>query len=38
VSGKRGNDYYHVAIPLWCMRADAVLREFLLDGERRYPN
>jgi TolB-like protein len=38
LSGKRGNDYYHVSIPLLLLRADDVHRKLLLDGERRHPD
>jgi eukaryotic-like serine/threonine-protein kinase len=37
LSGKRGNDYYHVSIPLLALRADDVHRAWLLEGERRDP-
>jgi serine/threonine protein kinase len=38
LSGKQGNDYYHLALPLLGLRADDRLRELLLDGERRFPD
>jgi hypothetical protein len=37
LSGKTGNDYYHVAIPLLILRDDESSRKLLLDGERRFP-
>jgi TolB-like protein/predicted Ser/Thr protein kinase len=37
LSGKQGNDFYHVAVPLINMRADEVLKRWLLEGERRFP-
>jgi len=37
LSGRRGNDYYHVAAPLACLRDDDATLRWLLDGERRYP-
>ena len=37
LSGKTGNDYYHVAVPLLVMRADEQSRTWLVDGESRFP-
>jgi serine/threonine protein kinase/tetratricopeptide (TPR) repeat protein len=37
LSGKTGNDYYHVAVPLLSLRDDDGSRTLLLDGERRFP-
>jgi hypothetical protein len=37
LSGRTGNDYYHVAVPLLALRADDIARRWLLDGDRRFP-
>jgi TolB-like protein/predicted Ser/Thr protein kinase len=37
LSGKRGNDFYHLAVPLINLRADAASRTVLEEGERRFP-
>ena len=37
LSGKRGNDYYHVSVPLLSLRDDDVTWRWLIDGERRFP-
>jgi eukaryotic-like serine/threonine-protein kinase len=36
-SGRRGNDFYHVAAPLAGLRDDDVTLQWLLAGERRSP-
>jgi TolB-like protein/tetratricopeptide (TPR) repeat protein len=38
LSGKTGNDYYHVAVPLLAIRDDDSTRRWLSDAERRFPN
>ena len=38
LSGKTGNDYYHVAVPLILLREDDASRKLLLDAERRFPD
>jgi tetratricopeptide (TPR) repeat protein len=38
LSGKKGNDFYHVAAPLITMRTDDALRRWLIEGERRFPD
>jgi eukaryotic-like serine/threonine-protein kinase len=38
LSGKKGNDFYHVAGPLMTLRPDDALRRWLVEGDRRYPN
>ena len=35
LSGKRGNDYYHLVVPVMNLRADALARTLLEDAERR---
>ena len=37
LSGKSGNNYYHVSVPLMTLRDDAVSRSWLTEGERRFP-
>lgn len=37
LSGKRGNAFYHLAIPIVTIRADAESRVVLEEGERRAP-
>ena len=37
LSGKRGNDYYHLILPLETLRADAASRTLLEEAERRFP-
>ncbi len=37
LSGKRGNDFYHLAAPLLSLRADAETRRLLEEAERRFP-
>jgi TolB-like protein len=37
LSGKRGNDFYHLVVPLVNLRADAVSRTVLEEAERRFP-
>jgi eukaryotic-like serine/threonine-protein kinase len=38
LSGRTGNDYYHVAVPLLVLRADDDTRKWLLDGTSRFPD
>jgi serine/threonine protein kinase/Tfp pilus assembly protein PilF len=38
LSGKAGNDYYHVAVPLVNIRDDDGARRWLMDAERRFPD
>ncbi|MGH9312588.1 MAG: protein kinase domain-containing protein [Vicinamibacterales bacterium] len=38
LSGKGGNDYYHVAVPLSGLRDDDLTWRWLTDGERRFPD
>jgi TolB-like protein len=38
LSGRRGNDFYHLVVPLITLRADNVARRTLLEGERRHPD
>lgn len=37
LSGRAGNDYYHVAVPLFALRADDETRQWLIDGRGRFP-
>jgi TolB-like protein/predicted Ser/Thr protein kinase len=37
LSGKKGNDFYHMALPLVTMRADEESRTWLAEAERRFP-
>ena len=37
LSGKRGNDYHHLAVPFMTLRADALSRTVLEAAERRFP-
>jgi TolB-like protein len=37
LSGKRGNDFYHLIGPLLSIRADAETRRVLEEAERRFP-
>ena len=37
LSGRTGNDYYHVAVPLLLLRADEDTRKWLVDGLGRFP-
>jgi TolB-like protein len=37
LSGKRGNDFYHLVIPILNLRADQETRRLLEEGERRSP-
>ena len=37
LSGRTGNDYYHVAVPLLVLRADDDTRKWLVDGSSRFP-
>jgi TolB-like protein len=37
LSGKQGNDYWHLGLPLLYLEADDELRALLLHGERRFP-
>jgi len=37
LSGKRGNDFYHVIAPLQSIRADVEARRVLEEAERRFP-
>jgi serine/threonine protein kinase len=37
LSGKRGNDFYHLIIPLLSLRSDAETRTLLAEAERRFP-
>jgi tetratricopeptide (TPR) repeat protein len=37
LSGKRGNDFYHLVIPILNLRADRETRILLEEGERRSP-
>ncbi len=38
LSGKKGNDFYHVAVPLMTLRSDDVVRRWLEESDHRYPN
>jgi eukaryotic-like serine/threonine-protein kinase len=38
LSGRRENDFYHVAVPLLFLRDDGLTRGWLVDGERRFPS
>jgi len=37
LSGRSGNAFYHVSVPLISLRDDGVTRRWLLEGERRFP-
>ena len=37
LSGRTGNDYYHVAVPLLVLRADDDTRKWLVEGNGRFP-
>jgi serine/threonine protein kinase/tetratricopeptide (TPR) repeat protein len=37
LSGKRGNDFYHLIVPLLSLRSDAETRTLLTEAERRFP-
>jgi len=37
LSGKRGNDFYHLVVPILNLRADSETRILLEEGERRAP-
>ena len=37
LSGKLGNDFYHLVVPLLSIRADAESRRLLEEAERRFP-
>jgi len=38
LSGKEGNAFHHVAVPLLVLRDDDATRRWLLEGERRFPD